>query len=346
MQKKGITLKDVAKACGVSQTSVSLVMNEKECTIPLATQTRIRSVAKAMKYSPDPTARSLATKKTNTIGIIIPDIANAFFSEAVKNLQIELNRYGYDTFLCDSEELFENDVKYINLLTSRNVDGLIITMSAESLAEENQPVIKEILLSSGVPYVLFDRYFKGDDPKVVVDNTTSGYEVAKHLIEMGHTKIGVITGPLSLNSSRNRLNGVMKALQEANLSLEPDHVVYAKYDMESGRIGARHLLGKVTAIFAFNDLQAYGVIETAHQQHLSIPEDISLIGFDDIFYSSILETKLTTVRQPIKEMAIEISKLLIELIKHPSKGQVIRMPAQLIIRDSVKKQHGWMNHGE
>lgn len=336
MKKKTTTLKDVALACGVSSTAVSLVLNHKPSNLSEKTKQLIHDQALALGYRPDPTARSLATKKTNTIGVLIPDISNAFFSEAVRHIQIELSKYGYDMFLCNSEEKYANDLKYLELLISRNVDGLIVTMSAESLTDNHQASIQSMLRDSKIPYVLFDRFYEGDASKVFVDNETSGYELTKHLIENGHHHIGVITGPLVLNSSRDRLKGVMKALNEAGLHINPEQIVTGFYDMETGRLGGKKLLNQVSAIFAFNDLQAFGVIETAKQKGIRIPEDVSLVGFDDIFYSAILETKLTTVRQPIYEMSQALSNLLMKMVKDINHHEVIRCPAALIVRDSVK----------
>ncbi len=337
MKKKTTTLKDVAISCGVSSTAVSLVLNNKPSNLSEKTKELIKETAAKLGYRPDPTARSLATKKTNTIGVIIPDISNAFFSEAVRHIQVELSKYGYDMFLCNTEEKYANDLKYLELLISRNVDGLILTMSAESLTMDHQDTIKSMLKESKIPYVLFDRFFEGNESKVYVDNEASGYEMTKHLLQNGHTNIGVITGPLVLNSSRDRLKGVKRALKESGIELEKDNVVTGFYDMETGRIGGKKLLNQVSAIFAFNDLQAFGVIETAKQLGKQIPQDVSLVGFDDIFYSAILETQLTTVRQPIYDMSKAISDLLMKMVSDIEHHEVIKLPAVLIQRNSVKK---------
>lgn len=337
MKKKTTTLKDVAISCGVSSTAVSLVLNNKPSNLSEKTKELIKETAAKLGYRPDPTARSLATKKTNTIGVIIPDISNAFFSEAVRHIQVELSKYGYDMFLCNTEEKYANDLKYLELLISRNVDGLILTMSAESLTMDHQDTIKSMLKESKIPYVLFDRFFEGNESKVYVDNEASGYEMTKHLLQNGHTNIGVITGPLVLNSSRDRLKGVKRALKESGIELEKDNVVTGFYDMETGRIGGKKLLNQVSAIFAFNDLQAFGVIETAKQLNKQIPQDVSLVGFDDIFYSAILETQLTTVRQPIYDMSKAISDLLMKMVSDIEHHEVIKLPAVLIQRNSVKK---------
>lgn len=335
MMKK-TTVNDVALAAGVSKASVSLVLNDRQCNIPESTKARIRKKAKELDYVPNHIARSLATSRTKTLGVIIPDISNAFFSECVRHIQMELNQFGYDIILCDSDEKLDNDLKYIKLLSSRNVDALILTMSAESLTKEKKTKVERVLQKSGVPFVLLDRHYGGNAPKVLVDNFDGGYQVTKHLLANGHRNIGVVTGPMNLNSSRDRLKGVHKALDEAGLSLTEDHIYSGQYDIETGRLGGEKLLGQVSAIFAFNDLQAFGVFETAKAKKMTIPNDVSLVGFDDTMYASILEPQLTTVRQPIRKLAIEVCRLVLKCIDDPNTHEEIRLPTELIIRNSVK----------
>lgn len=335
INKKKLTLKDVADACGVSTTAVSFVLNDKPSNISSATKERIIRIAKEMNYQFNGVARALAIRKTNIIGVIIPDISNAFFSESIRHMQIELNKNGYEVILCNSEDKFDNDIKYLKLLLSRQVDGMIMTISSESMLNHNWLTIKQMLEENEVPHVLYDRYYPGDDAKVYVDNEQSAYEITKYLIDNGHKEIGIITGPMNLNSSQGRYNGIKKALFEANLPFDEDLVYNGNYDIETGHRGAEKFLGKVTAIFAFNDLQAYGVMEKSREKNIKIPNDLSLVGFDDIFYSSILETKLTTVKQPLHEMSKIACDLLVRLIDNPNLQEVISVPGNFIIRDSV-----------
>ena len=334
---KKTTIKDVALASGVSVATVSLVLNNKGKNIPDCTRERIKRTADELNYLPDYAARSLITGRSHTIGVIIPDISNMFFAEMVRHIQLELDKYGYDIILCNSEEKMQNDIKYINWLASRRVDGLILTMSAESMDPENRGAIQDTLERLKIPYMFLDRYFKSNSHKVMVDNEDSGYQVAKYLLSLGHRNIGVIVGPPCLNSSANRLKGFMAALKEQNIPFSQDNIVDGKYDMESGQIGGRKLIDKgVTAIFAFNDLQAYGVLMSANERGLKVPQDLSVVGFDDNFYSSILETKLTTVRQPVKQMAYEVCKMMVNILEEREHSMEIKLKAELIVRDSVK----------
>ncbi len=336
--KKKITIKDVSQELGLSPTTISLVLNGKGISVPDATRERIIECAKRLNYHPDSIAQSLATKTTHTIGIIIPDITNNFFTEYVHNIQLKLNSIGYDIFLCNSEEKMEEDLKYISLLKNRRVDGLMIAMSAESLQPDNLKKTKEILAKLDIPYIMIDRYFDNNSPYVGIDNETSGYNIAKYLISKGHKKIGVITGPMCLSSSINRLKGFTNCLKENNIEIDENNIKYMRYDMESGYQGAKELLkNDITAIFAFNDLQAYGVISYAKEIGLKIPDDLSLAGFDDLLYSQILDTKLTTVKQPIEKIAEEACDMMVRLINQKEGKTQIRLSTDLIIRSSVKE---------
>lgn len=336
--KKKITIKDVSQELGLSPTTISLVLNGKDISVPDVTRERIIECAKRLNYHPDSIAQSLATKTTHTIGVIIPDITNNFFTEYVHKIQLKLNSIGYDIFLCNSEEKMEDDVKYINLLKNRRVDGLMLAMSAESLQPNNLKKTKDILNKLDIPYVMIDRYIDNDSPYVGIDNETSGYNIAKYLIEKGHKKIGVITGPMCLSSSINRLKGFRRCLNDYKIEIDENNIKHMRYDMESGYLGAKELLqNDITAIFAFNDLQAYGVISYAKEKGIRIPDNLSLAGFDDLLYSSILDTKLTTVKQPIEKIASEACDMMVRLINQQEGLTHIKLSTELIVRSSVKE---------
>lgn len=334
---KKTTIKDIAEATDLSIATVSLVLNNKGQNIPEKTCQRIKAVARQLNYLPDYNARSLVTGKSRTVGVIIPDISNMFFAEMVRHIQLELDTKGYDIILCNSEEKMQNDLKYINLLASRRVDGLILTMSAESMNDRNRAVVEETLGKLTIPYIFLDRYFKNDCNKVMVDNEESGRAVARHLLSCGHRKLGVITGPDSLNSSANRLQGFLSELEAQSVEIGSDCIIHGTYDFESGVRGTEILIEKgVTAIFAFNDLQAYGVVMTANKHGLKVPRDLSVVGFDDSLYSSVLETKLTTVRQPLKEMAMAVCDMFENLLHGDEICKEIKLKAELVVRDSVR----------
>ncbi|MBO5046298.1 MAG: LacI family DNA-binding transcriptional regulator [Clostridia bacterium] len=334
--KKKATIKDVALRAEVSPTTVSMVLNGKSAALPESTCERVRAAAAELNYSADVLARALVTKKTNIVGVVVPDISNAFFSEAVRHIQVEIARYGYDIILCNSEERAESDERYISLLAGRNVDGLILTPSAESFTAENAEKIKRLLAGLHVPYLFFDRYYTDGGTRVAVDNEASSYAATQYLLENGHKKIGVIAGPLTLNSSRNRLKGVRRALSERGLSLSDEFVYEGRYDFATGVNGGEMLLKKdVTAIFAFSDMQAYGVYESAKRAGKRIPDDVSVMGFDDNIYSSVLEVPLSTMRQPVETIAKEVCRSILALIENKEAEAPACCPARLVRRSSV-----------
>ncbi len=334
--KKKVTIKDVAQRAGVSPTTVSMVLNGKSISLPESTRERVRRAVEELDYNTNVLARALVTRKTNIIGVVVPDISNAFFSEAVRHIQVEFAKCGYDIILCNSEERAENDGRYVRLLAGRNVDGLILTPSAEALTGENSERFRALLDGLHIPYLFFDRYYS-DAPRIAVDNAASSYVAAKHLLERGHTRIGIIAGPLTLNSSRNRLKGVRRAMEEAGLTL-PDELVYeGKYDFVTGVNGGRELIERgVSAIFAFSDMQAYGVYESAKRAGKRIPTDLSVMGFDDNIYSSVLEVPLTTMRQPVERIAKEVCHGILALIGGEVELPPAYFPAQLVSRASVR----------
>ncbi len=336
--KKKPTIKDVATLAGVSPSTVSLVLNGKCSSLPEKTCERVRRAAQELGYSIDLNARALITRKTNIIGVIIPDISNGFFAESVRYMQLAFSERGYDIILCNSEERADNDFRYVQLLAGRNVDGLVYSPSAETLQFGKEQSMHELLQSLNLPYIFYDRYYKGDEPKVVIDNAQSGYEATKYLLENGHEKIGVISGPFVLNSSRNRLRGFKKAMEEKGVEFFDDLVYEGKYDLETGYEGGKKLIEKgVTAIFAFSDVQAYGVYEMAKERGLHIPNDLSVMGFDDSIFSTLLETPLTTMRQPIKTIAHEVCRVILDLIEENQTDVSVRLPAEIVKRNSVKK---------
>ena len=335
--KGRVTIKQVAEKVGMSVTAVSLVLNDKADNIPESTRIKIKQAAAELNYQPNFSARSLLTGKTNTIGVIIPDISNSFFSEIVRHTQIELNKYGYDIILCNSEEQMDSDIRYINWLGGKKVDGLIITLSAQSMEEQNRPIVAGLLNSLDIPYIFLDRYFESEAPRVFGDNETSGRKVAEMLVDAGHRNIGVITGPMCLNSSENRLLGVTEELKRHGITLGEENIFYGKYNIQTGRDGAEKLIKKgVTALFAFNDLQAYGAIGYLKENGFSVPDDVSVVGFDDDEFSVIIEPRLTTVKQPILDIALSICRTLLAVLDGKQYEKQIKLSTELVLRESVK----------
>lgn len=337
-RQKRVTIRDVAARAGVSPSAVSIALNGKGEALPEKTRERIRAAADELDYSPDYSARAMVTGKTHIVGIVLPDISNPFFAQLVGQIQTALASRGYDVMLCNSGEKAENDLRSVRLLAGRGVDGLILAPAAESLAEDGAANLREALAGAKLPVLFLDRCYERGKPRVSADNENGGYRMTQYLLDMGHEKIGVVTGPLVLNSSRDRLRGVLRALEEKNLSLSETYIYEGGYDAESGIRGAEKLLKTdVTAIFAFSDVQACGVYKRLFEAGKRIPDDISVAGFDDTFYSAFCIPPLTTMRQPMEKMSAAVCRLLTEMMEGGKSKEEICLSADLVVRGSVKR---------
>lgn len=296
----------------------------------------VLKTAEEMNYRPNQLARSLRLKKTHTIGLLVPDISNPFFSYITRSIQRVAHRYGYSLIVCDTDDNIEFEIEHINLLTSKGVDGLII-MPVGQKYEHIQNV-----LNISIPVVLMDRSF--DELRthcVVVDNYTGAYKAVEHLIALGHSRIAIIQGLPNTKTNNERVKGYKDALIRHNLPIDENLIVGNDYRKENGYIETKFLLNLVTpptAIFTTSDLITLGALQAFNEEGYCIPEDISIVSFDDIDFAPYLIAPLTTVRQP-KELMGEIAvKLLVEDMKSGSKrdkSKIVLQP-QLIVRKSVK----------
>lgn len=335
------TIKDIAEKAGVSITTVSLVLNGKELRIASGTKKKIIQIANDLNYRPNQLAVGLITKKTNTIGLILPDISNAFFGELAKGAENEAARSVYNIILCNTNDNPDKDVEYLNILLDRGVDAVIMVPSANS-ADETARKCFTLMEQCQKPLVLVDRIKMGErHTSISVDHEQGGYVAAKYLIENGHTRIGCITGPLGMLNARLRFLGYKKALKEANIRFQGKYVEEGNYHVEDGeRLAERLFENKVTAIFAFNDLMAYGVYKAASKYGYRIPEDISVVGFDDLFYSGIMEVPLTSIHQPSYEIGETAVKKIVELLRdETTKNEAIIYKPELIARNSVQNRN-------
>lgn len=333
------TIKDIASYTGFSVTTISLVLNNKANKIPQHTKDLIMDAVKKLDYRPNQVAVGLVKKRTQTIGLIISDVSNVFFSTLAKGVEDACRKQGWNLILCNTNDVHERDLSYIEVLAAKGVDGVLFCMSRDSDKEKAKESI-ELLKRLKIPFVMIDRYLEeADCSSVIVNHMQGGYAAAKHLLGLGHRRIGCVTGPLALQDSKERYMGYQKALKEYGLVCEPEWIFEGDYDWESGMRAAEYFSGEgldVSAIFAFNDMSAYGVYNGLKKKGYSVPGDISLIGYDDIFFSEILDVPLTTVRQPVYDMGVEGVKLLLEEVDsgvHTKK--CITFQPELVIRESA-----------
>ncbi len=332
---KNITIKDVAKAAKVSPTAVSRYLNH-HISLPTGTAARINQAVSQLGYYPNQLARNLSRGQSRMIGLVTPDIANPFFAQLASAAAEEAAARGFHILLCSTQNDPKREVAYLELLSGRQLDGLVVLTSCSFGNLLGQHIANRDRV------VLIDEDADIQDvPKVFVENQQGGYLATKHLLLHGHTRIAHIGGPEGLFSAKERFEGYAAALAEHGLTVDSDLVQFGLYTETFGRQATQRLLKLLdppSAIFAASDYVALGTLRCLNDNHLRVPNDISLVGFDDIPLSSLLRPPLTTIRQPIERLGHEGIRLLIETIEagETTRPLVQRFPVELIERESVK----------
>lgn len=327
-----ITIYDVAKEANVSIATVSKVINNNG-RISDKTRKKVHDVMLNLNYHPNIIASALMGKKTKTICLLIPDIANPFFSELARSIEDRASEFGYNLVMCNTDYQIEKENKYLALLKRKNVDGFILASGFENL-----DTVEE-LMQEDIPIAIVARDFPMFSINTVaLDDFMGGYLAAMHLIELGHSRIGVIARDVW--SNRERIRGFKQALEENKLEFtagfefieEINHVEAGKYMAHKYLTNAEPL----TAIFACNDLLAAGAIQAIKENGMSVPEQISVVGFDNTLIATIIEPPLTTIAQPIKNMGKEVMDLMILMIKGEKKEKMrLTLLPSLVIRKST-----------
>ncbi|ADL05801.1 LacI family DNA-binding transcriptional regulator [Lacrimispora saccharolytica] len=331
------TIKDIAADTGLSVTTVSLVLNGKAYKIPDDTKKRIMEAAKRLNYRPNQLAVSLVKKRSKTIGLIIPDIGNVFYAHMVKGIEECCRESGRTLILCNTNDRHERDMEYIHLLADQGVDGIIYVMSRESDETAGKQSV-ELLGQLQMPFVLLDRFLTDADcGEIILDHELGGYLAGRHLAELGHKRIACVTGPARLADSGRRLKGYVRALEEFQIPFDETLIYEGDYTMECGTRAVDALMPHgFTAVFACNDLSAFGVCRQLSKYNLKVPEDVSVVGYDDVLYAEMMAVPLTTVRQPVYEMGVESVKRLISQIKgKKSENKITVFEPKLMIRSST-----------
>ena len=331
------TIRDVAKQAGVSKSTVSHVLNGTRFVGP-GTEERVRSAIAALGYHPNSLARSLRRRVTHTIGLLVPDNANPFFAEVARVIEDAGFAEGYSVILCNSDLSEVKQAAYLDVLLAKRVDGLIIVSSGLISAADRLDPVRRVV-AAGVPCVVVDRDL-GDAPidQVLVDNDAGGHRAGTYLTGLGHRRIACIVGPNDSTPSAGRIAGFRRALGEAGAPLAPDAAVAGNGRYDGGEGGVHELLRRrveFTALFAFNDVMAIGAMAALRRTGRRVPEDVSVVGFDDIPPSSALVPALTTVAQPIAEMGQASVRLLLDRIARPEAAAArVELPTRLVERES------------
>lgn len=327
------TIYDVAEKAGVSIATVSKVIN-RTGRISDKTRQKVLQIIEELEYQPSVVASALTGKSTYTVGLLIPDLANPFFAEIARSVEDRGHELGFNVVICSTDNDLNKESEYISLLQQKRVDGIILATGVR-----NDSLLKE-LIRKKVPIALIAR----DLPafavnSVLVDDFIGGYLATSHLIGLGHRRIALISEDLSLSSSKERLRGYLHALEEALLGYDESLVKVSDFTVEGGKRVMRELLRSAdapTAVFALNDLLAIGAVQAAREEGLSIPDNLSVVGFDNTILATIIDPPLTTVAQPIQEMGAKVMDLLIQEVKQESgiKQRVVLLP-QLVVRKST-----------
>lgn len=325
-----MTIKKIAEMANVSSATVSKILNGKDKYISEATRQRVLEIVEREGYISNAIAKSLKVKSTNTLGIIIPDVMNLFFSELARGIEDAAERKGYSVILCNSDNKTSKEESYIQVLQEKMVDGIILTASEQSVSRS--------LKRRSTPMVLLDRDILIDSNvgRIIVDNKDGAYIAAKHLIKKGCKNIGFISSDNIGKSSGERLKGYRKALIEHNMEIDENKIYLHSYTIDTGYKGTIKLLenNKLDGICCGNDLIAIGAIKALNEMKIKIPEEVKVIGFDDIQISQYIEPPLTTIKQPIYEMGEEAVKMLISIIENKSVGETKTLKTTLVERRS------------
>ena len=330
-----VTIIDVAQEAGVSYATVSRVLNNDSHVKPDTRERVIRSITR-LGYTVNQQARMLAGGHSHVIGLLVPDLGTGYIGEIIRGIDEALAAAQYDLMLYTTHRRKTKESAYVTSLTQGMTDGLLLVLPRDP---------EEYLVSlqqRHFPYVLVDHQGLGDvESAVGAANWQGGYDATKYLIESGHRHIGFITGTMDLGCSRDRLDGYQAALQDSGLPIDPQLIQEGDFWQPSGFTGAQRLLAlpePPTAIFASNDVMAFGVMEAVRDRGLRIPEDISIVGFDNIPQAEHVSPQLTTIEQPLADMGREATRMLLAMIRDPERPyQRVELPTRLIVRASTRR---------
>ncbi len=328
------TIKDIAKQAGVTPGVVSRALNQKN-GVKETTRNLIIKIAEEINYYPNAAARSLVTRKTETIGIFMADISQPYYSQIIKGMEYVANQTGYTLLFSNSFESLEHGEIFRKMVEAERVDGLIIVGS--NIKDKN---FIPFLIKREVPFVLVERNFS--DPRVNciwIDNIHGSYSATKYFILKGHQRIAHISGNMDYQVALDRLEGYKKALYEHRILFAEELIASGKFLWQDGYRAMKELLGykpKCTAVFVANDTMAYGALQAIHEVGMKIPNDIAVIGYDDLEFSALTNPPLTTIRQPRYELGLKALETLIKILRR-EEGNIpmkICLFPELIVRSS------------
>ncbi len=324
---------DVAKRAGVSISTVSRVLNGRD-HVNEDVIARVRQAAQELQYQPSRAARALRANQATIIGLLITDIQNPFFTALVRGVEDVAQRNGYSLILCNSDEDPQKERQYIEVLCAERVAGAIITPTREQ--QRSLKLFREY----NIPIVTVDRRVKGDEiDAVLVDNVRGAREATAHLLANGNRRIGIISGPIMTTTGRERLEGYRQALRDAGMAHDPSLERFGSFKEESGRqltYGLLDIEPPIDALFVANNLMTLGALAVLNERQKRIPEDIAVVGFDEMQWASLNAVSLTTVMQPVYEIGSTAAMRLFQRLQNPAAftRQEIVLAPKLLVRES------------
>jgi LacI family transcriptional regulator, galactose operon repressor len=332
-----VTIIDVASEAGVSFGTVSRVINN-DVHVKKETRERVLKAMQKLGFVANRQARSLAGGKSNSIGVLVPDLGTGYIEEIIRGIDAELSLNDLDLIVYTTHRTASKEASYVANLAKGMVDGLLLVLPRSPADFIGN------LTERKFPFVLIDHQGVGRDcPAVGATNWQGGYNATEYLVKLGHQRIGFITGWMDLGCALDRLDGYRSALRTYHIPYVPELVYEGNFFQPDGYAGAETFLNlpePPTAIFASNDVMAMGVMDAVRNRGLRVPDDISIIGFDDIPQAALVRPTLTTINQPLEKMGRVATQMLLDLLKDPEKERVrIELPTQLIIRESCSVPH-------
>jgi len=333
------TIRDVAREAGVSASTVSRVVNG---TAPISAETaaRVRAAIKRANYVPSRAARTLRVQRSTTLGLLISDIQNPFFTALVRGVEDVAQCNGYSLILCNSDEDLKKELQYVQILCSEKVAGAIVVPASER-SRSFLPFVE-----AGVPFIAVDRRLETNPIDcVLVDNVRGSFEAVAHLASRGNRRIAVVTGPLTTTTGRDRLEGYRTAIRNAGLPLDPDLERVGTFKSESGLRLTEELLNlrpAIDALFVANSAMELGALEALRNRSVRIPDDVAVIIYDEMPWSSLPGVSLTTVRQPTYELGRLSCLRLLDRMGAPAavtRQEIVLVP-ELVVRDSTRAFRG------
>ncbi|WP_135552636.1 LacI family DNA-binding transcriptional regulator [Paenibacillus cymbidii] len=328
-----VTIKDIGREAGVSIASVSKVLNGNYANVSAETRDNILAVAKRLNYRPNRLARGLVSNRTHMVGLIVPDIASPYFAQLAKEIERSAYAAGYKLLLCNTDNDAVKVGGYIDMLLEYNTDGVIVAETALGDAIDR-------LLGSGCKVATINSGVLGPEVYgVYVDNVEGTYLATRHLIERGHTHIAFIGSDNEPGKANQRLDGYMKAMGEHGLQIDYGRIKLGNYQLETGQFYAQQLLERnqrFTAIVCGNDVIAFGALNALKDNGVRVPDDVSLVGFDDVYLTTLADPKLTSVRQPVLEISRLAVGALVKLMSGEPVGEKrVTVVPTLVERHSV-----------